>query len=82
MSKNSAWRNLIHDGKHTVQSVANDHEIYRITKIYVNESHSSLPLTLVRADPIESINAASWYFLRGAYTSVLEFSEEFSFGNN
>ena len=81
MFNNLTWRVVAQDVGHNVQSTANEHEVYRITKIYANLTNPSLPLVLVRADPVDSVNAASWYFLRGSYLNVKEFSEEFSFGN-
>jgi len=62
-----------------VQSVANDHEMYRVTRIHRKEIKTSMPLTLVRVDPIDCANAASWYFIKGSYDSLLEFAEDFSF---
>lgn len=80
MFSNSAWRVIAQENNHMVQSIANEHEVYRITKVYADEAHSWFPLVLVRADPIDSINATSWYFLRGSYSSVAELAEDFSFG--
>ncbi len=78
---NSTWRIVAQDIGHNVQSFADEHQVYRITKIYADETNSSHPLVLVRADPVDSVNAASWYFLRGSYSNIVEFSEEFSVGN-
>lgn len=61
--------------------MANNHESYRITKIYTHESHYCVPFVLVRADPLDSMNAPSWYFLKGAYRNVLDYTEEYYFGN-
>ena len=76
MFSNVAWQTVAGQNHHSVQSVSNEHEIYRITKIYADETHPSLPLILVRADPVESINAVPWYFLRGSYSNVTAYTEE------
>ena len=65
---------------YNVQSIGNDHEIYRVTRILKKEIKSGLPFTLVRVDRIDCTNAASWYFIKGSYDFVLEFAtEDFSF---
>lgn len=75
----AAWKIITNQNSHRVQSVCNEYESYRVTKIYADETHSSLPFVLVRADPIESVNATSWYFIRGPYLRVVDFAEEYSF---
>lgn len=71
------WRVLPSESGHfCIQSTLHDGEIYRVTRLYGREA-----LTLVRLDPANlTSNSTSWYFIKGRYKTVMEFSQDFPFG--
>lgn len=76
------WRiSSMETGHFHVRSFINDEELYRVTRIYTRDVDAlSCPFTLVRVDPVDCVNAASWYFIKGPYATVVEFAQDFSFG--
>ena len=73
----SAWRvRTTESGHFNVESVLGDGQIYRVTRLYGKEA-----LTLVRLDPVNGgNNGTPWYFIKGRYKTVMEFSQDFAFG--
>ena len=79
MFSTSTWRITSEEKRHAVHSTENDHEVYQLTTIFADATNSSLPFVLVKADPIKAVNALPWYFLRGSYSKVVQFTDELPF---